>query len=104
MQWLAVAALTMLMPIDVRSAASCIHSSEPYEVKPRRPRASSFGVRSSACLVMQAGKPWSHPWIQAGVSGSAFFLAGEAGIRLEWEFWDPEELRVSATMSNMGEG
>ena len=63
------------------------HASEAYEVKP------SIGVRASAWLDMQSGKPWSHPWIQAGLSGSAFFPAGEAGIGVA-----EEEVLVSATM------
>jgi hypothetical protein len=50
---------------------------ESYEVKPSN---SSFVVRLSAWSEMQAGKPWSQPWIQATVSGSATFLAGEAGM------------------------
>ena len=66
-----------VIPIDVRSEMSVIHTRESYEVKPS---ASSFGVRVSAWLEIQAGKPWSHAWIQAAVSGSAIFLAGEAGI------------------------
>ena len=64
-------------PIDVRSAMSVIHMRESYEVKPS---ASSFGVSVSAWPEIQAGKPWSQPCIQAAVSGSAIFLAGEAGI------------------------
>ena len=45
-----------------------------------KPSSSSFGVRVSAWPEIQAGKPWSQPWIQAAVSGSAIFLAGEAGM------------------------
>ena len=45
-----------------------------------KPSASSFGVSVSAWPEIQAGKPWSQPCIQAAVSGSAIFLAGEAGI------------------------
>ena len=41
---------------------------------------SVFGVSVSAWPEIQAGKPWSQPCIQAAVSGSAIFLAGEAGI------------------------
>ena len=56
---------------------SVIHMRESYEVKPSD---SSFGVSVSAWPEIQAGKPWSQPCIHAAVSGSAIFLAGEAGI------------------------
>ena len=69
---------------------SVIHTRDSYEAKPS---SSSFGVRASAWLAMQAGKPSSHPWIQAGVSGSAFFRAGEAGIGVA-----EEAVLVSTTM------
>lgn len=58
-----------------------------------KPSASSFGVRVSAWPEIHAGKPWSHAWIQAAVSGSEIFLAGEAGIGFA-----EEVVLVSATM------
>ena len=74
---ISILAWITVIPIDVRSEMSVIQTRESYEVKPS---SSSFGVRVSAWPEIQAGKPWSQPWIQAAVSGSAIFLAGEAGM------------------------